>query len=189
MRPFAERVIPKVGSVLPHPPTPQSEDPAMRYTWPDGKQSAAVLSFDFDAESGFLFREPEKAKRSLADLEERRFGPRVGVAGATSVSLDTRFPAPVLRPRWRSHHRSHSPGCRGCCRLPAREPRLCRRGPIQLRWKCQRQRANRLESVPCRRWPNCGSARPRDWRRIGTYPSTARRWRWPRWYLTMTCRR
>ena len=51
----------------------------MRYPWPDGKQSAVVLSFDFDAESGFLFREPEKAKRSLADLEERRFGPRVGV--------------------------------------------------------------------------------------------------------------
>jgi len=51
----------------------------MRYPWPDGKQSAVVLSFDFDAESGFLFREPEKAKRSLADLEERRFGPRVSV--------------------------------------------------------------------------------------------------------------
>src|SRR5438105_15833108 len=51
----------------------------MRYRWPKGRQSAAVLSFDFDAESGFLFREPEKAKRSLADLEERRFGPRVGV--------------------------------------------------------------------------------------------------------------
>ena len=47
----------------------------MRYRWPEGKQSAAVLSFDFDAESGFLFREPEKAKRSLGDLEERRFGP------------------------------------------------------------------------------------------------------------------
>ena len=42
----------------------------MRYRWPDGKQSAVVLSFDFDAESGFLFREPEKAKRSLGDLEE-----------------------------------------------------------------------------------------------------------------------
>ena len=49
----------------------------MRYRWSEGKQSAVVLSFDFDAESGFYFREPEKAKRSLADLEERRFGPRV----------------------------------------------------------------------------------------------------------------
>ena len=25
----------------------------MRYTWPKSKRSAAVLSFDFDAESGF----------------------------------------------------------------------------------------------------------------------------------------
>ena len=30
----------------------------MRYSWPDGQQCAVVLSFDFDAESGFLFREP-----------------------------------------------------------------------------------------------------------------------------------
>jgi peptidoglycan/xylan/chitin deacetylase (PgdA/CDA1 family) len=51
----------------------------MRYEWPDGHRSAVVLSFDFDAESGFLFREPDKARRSLAGLEERRFGPRVGV--------------------------------------------------------------------------------------------------------------
>ena len=43
----------------------------MRYRWPDGQQCAAVLSFDFDAESGFLFREPDKARRSLAGLEER----------------------------------------------------------------------------------------------------------------------
>ena len=50
-----------------------------RYTWPKGQQSAAVLSFDVDAESAFIFREPDKARRSLADLEERRFGPRVGV--------------------------------------------------------------------------------------------------------------
>ena len=45
----------------------------MRYRWPDGQQCAVVLSFDFDAESGFLFREPDKSKRSLAGLEERRF--------------------------------------------------------------------------------------------------------------------
>src|SRR6185437_10561354 len=41
----------------PHLPFPEI---AVRYRWPDGKQSAAVLSFDFDAESGFYFREPEK---------------------------------------------------------------------------------------------------------------------------------
>lgn len=51
----------------------------IRYRWPDRYASAAVLSFDFDAESGFIFREPDRASRSLAGLEERRFGPRVGV--------------------------------------------------------------------------------------------------------------
>jgi len=29
-----------------------------RYTWPKRQQSAVVLSFDVDAESAFIFREP-----------------------------------------------------------------------------------------------------------------------------------
>lgn len=51
----------------------------MRYTWPEGYRCAVALTFDFDAESALLFREPERAARSLAALEERRYGPRVGV--------------------------------------------------------------------------------------------------------------
>lgn len=51
----------------------------MRYQWPEGYRCAVAVTFDFDAESAFLFREPQKAARSLAGLEERRFGPRVGV--------------------------------------------------------------------------------------------------------------
>jgi peptidoglycan-N-acetylglucosamine deacetylase len=51
----------------------------MRYSWPEGYRCAVALTFDFDAESAFLFREPNKAARSLAGLEERRYGPRVGV--------------------------------------------------------------------------------------------------------------
>jgi hypothetical protein len=31
------------------------ERPGVRYRWPDGQQCAVVLSFDFDAESGFRF--------------------------------------------------------------------------------------------------------------------------------------
>jgi len=38
-----------------------------------------ALTFDVDAESAFVFRNPEKAQRQLADMEERRFGPRTGV--------------------------------------------------------------------------------------------------------------
>jgi peptidoglycan-N-acetylglucosamine deacetylase len=51
----------------------------VRYTWPDGKQCAVILSFDVDAESAFVFRFPQKSAEQLADMEERRYGPRVGV--------------------------------------------------------------------------------------------------------------
>ena len=72
----------------------------MRYSWPDGQRCAVVLSFDFDAESGFLFREPEKAQRSLADLEERRFGPRVGVDRILQMLDRLRLPSSFYIPAW-----------------------------------------------------------------------------------------
>src|SRR5262245_66597094 len=72
----------------------------MRYTWPRGRRSAAVLSFDFDAESGFLFREPEKAKRSLGTLEERRFGPRVGVDRILRLLDRLKLRASFFIPGW-----------------------------------------------------------------------------------------
>lgn len=50
-----------------------------RFEWPQGYRCAAVLSFDVDAESAHVFREPARAAAQLADMEERRFGPRVGV--------------------------------------------------------------------------------------------------------------
>ena len=71
-----------------------------RYRWPRGMQSAVVLSFDVDAESGFLFREPEKAKRSLADLEERRFGPRVGVDRILRLLDRLKIRASFFIPGW-----------------------------------------------------------------------------------------
>src|SRR3972149_8383724 len=76
----------------------------MRYRWPEGKQSAVVLSFDFDAESGFLFREPEKAKRSLGDLEERRFGPRVGVERILRLLDRLKLRASFFIPGWTVEH-------------------------------------------------------------------------------------
>jgi peptidoglycan/xylan/chitin deacetylase (PgdA/CDA1 family) len=77
---------------------------APRYVWPDGRRCAAVLSFDFDAESGFLSREPEKAKRSLATLEERRFGPRVGVDRILRMLDRRRVPASFFIPGWVVEH-------------------------------------------------------------------------------------
>ncbi|HEV8676783.1 MAG TPA: polysaccharide deacetylase [Methylomirabilota bacterium] len=72
----------------------------MRYAWPDGKRSAVMLSFDFDAESGFLSRQPEKARRSLADLEERRFGARVGVDRILRMLDRLKLRASFFIPGW-----------------------------------------------------------------------------------------
>jgi peptidoglycan-N-acetylglucosamine deacetylase len=51
----------------------------MRYEWPGGNRCAVVLSFDVDAESGYVFREPRKAAQQLGEMEERAFGPRTGL--------------------------------------------------------------------------------------------------------------
>ncbi|MBI3638029.1 MAG: polysaccharide deacetylase [Candidatus Rokubacteria bacterium] len=71
-----------------------------RYPWPRGKTCAVALSFDFDAESGFIFREPEKARKSLADLEERRFGPRVGVDRLLRLLDRLKLRATFFIPGW-----------------------------------------------------------------------------------------
>ena len=84
--------------------------PAPRYQWPKGNQSAAVLSFDFDAESGFIFREPEKAARSLAGLEERRFGPRVGVDRILRLMDRLKLRASFFIPGWTVEN--HLPECK-----------------------------------------------------------------------------
>ena len=75
-----------------------------RYTWPDGHQSAVALSFDVDAESAFIFREPAKAQRSLGDLEERRFGPRVGVDRILALLDRLKLKATFFIPGWTVVH-------------------------------------------------------------------------------------
>lgn len=50
-----------------------------RYQWPDGKSVAASLSFDFDGETPFLWRNRDANIAGIGEMEQRRFGPRVGV--------------------------------------------------------------------------------------------------------------
>lgn len=52
----------------------------MRYRWPDGHRCAVAFTWDFDAESAFLFRNPDQGAAQFARLEERRYGSRVGIA-------------------------------------------------------------------------------------------------------------
>jgi len=49
------------------------------YTWPDNKRMAVCISFDFDGPSPYLWNTREGAQVVLGELEQRRFGPRVGV--------------------------------------------------------------------------------------------------------------
>lgn len=82
----------------------------MGYSWPDGRRAAVVLSFDVDAESAFLFREPAKAARSLAGLEERRYGPRKGVPRILRLLDRYRLKASFFVPGWTAAN--HTAACK-----------------------------------------------------------------------------
>ncbi|MDB5891215.1 MAG: Polysaccharide deacetylase [Polaromonas sp.] len=63
--------------------SPMNEDPRIafdRYEWPEGKRCAVILSIDVDAESPYLRRSGETAGTSIGELEQRRYGPRQGMA-------------------------------------------------------------------------------------------------------------
>lgn len=49
------------------------------YPWPAGHRAAAVLSVDFDGPSPHLWSVRQGGRESLAELEQRRFGPRQGI--------------------------------------------------------------------------------------------------------------
>lgn len=51
-----------------------------RYQWPNGYRCAVVFSADVDAESPFIWNNRGKEVTTLGELEQRRFGPRRGVA-------------------------------------------------------------------------------------------------------------
>ncbi|MPZ23019.1 MAG: polysaccharide deacetylase family protein [Dehalococcoidia bacterium] len=75
-----------------------------RYRWPDGKQSAVVLSWHVDAESGHEYRDPQSAATQLGDMEERRYGPRVAVPRILRL-LDRRgIPASFCVPGYTVRH-------------------------------------------------------------------------------------
>ena len=50
-----------------------------RYEWPEGKQCAVIFSFDVDGESPYLFSNASEQSAGIGELEQRKFGPRVGV--------------------------------------------------------------------------------------------------------------
>ncbi len=76
----------------------------MRYRWPEGNQCAVVLSFDVDAESGYVFRHPEEAASRLDEMEERRFGVRTGLPRILRLLERYRLPATFFVPGYTIEH-------------------------------------------------------------------------------------
>jgi peptidoglycan/xylan/chitin deacetylase (PgdA/CDA1 family) len=65
--------------------------------WSDGTQCAAVLSFDLDAETSWIFRDPENARRPVV-ISGGRFGPKFGVPAILELLADYEIPASFFIP-------------------------------------------------------------------------------------------
>jgi len=76
----------------------------MRYRWPNDAQCAVVLSWDVDAESGFVYRNPEEAANQLDQMEERRFGVRTGVYRILRLLEKYGLPATFFVPGYTIEH-------------------------------------------------------------------------------------
>lgn len=50
------------------------------YAWPEGKRCAVAFTLDLDAESPYFWTARDKQPVALGELEQRRYGPRQGVA-------------------------------------------------------------------------------------------------------------
>jgi peptidoglycan-N-acetylglucosamine deacetylase len=73
------------------------------YPWPEGKRSGLCVTFDFDGESPLLWRSRNDPPRDVAELEQRRYGPRRGVRHVLDVLERTGIRATFFVPGWIAH--------------------------------------------------------------------------------------
>lgn len=71
--------------------------------WPGGAPCAAVLSFDEDAESGALWRDPENARRRVT-LSIGQYGPQAGTPEILRLLGERGLPATFFIPGWVVEH-------------------------------------------------------------------------------------
>ena len=67
--------------------------------WPNGAQCAVMLSFDFDAETMWLSRDPLNARRP-ALTSQGAYGAKVGVPKILEALRDFEIPATFFVPGW-----------------------------------------------------------------------------------------
>ncbi len=77
--------------------------------WPDGAKIAVMLTFDFDAESGWLSRDPAHQHRPGL-LSQGRYGAKVGVPRLLDVLAAEAVPSTFFIPGWVAEH--HLGPCR-----------------------------------------------------------------------------
>jgi peptidoglycan/xylan/chitin deacetylase (PgdA/CDA1 family) len=65
--------------------------------WPDSAQCAVVFSFDLDAETSWIFRDPENARRPVV-ISGGRFGPKFGVPGIVELLSEYEVPCSFFIP-------------------------------------------------------------------------------------------
>ena len=71
----------------------------MRVKWPNGARCAVALTFDFDAETLWLSRDPSNARRP-GTLSQGVYGARVGVPMIQQTLADAGVPATFFIPGW-----------------------------------------------------------------------------------------
>lgn len=67
--------------------------------WPDGARCALTLTFDFDAETNWISRDPENIKRP-GTLSQGTFGANVGVPNILELLREEDLPATFFIPGW-----------------------------------------------------------------------------------------
>ena len=70
------------------------------YPWPGGHRAGLCVTFDFDGESPLLWRRRDDPPGDVAELEQRRFGPRRGLHHVLDVLAETGVRATFFVPGW-----------------------------------------------------------------------------------------
>lgn len=73
------------------------------YPWPDGKRAGLCVTFDFDGETPLLWRRRDEPPEDVAELEQRRYGPRRGIHNVLDTLERTGIKATFFVPGWIAH--------------------------------------------------------------------------------------
>lgn len=91
----------------------ESDADIPKVPWPDGAKCAVMLTFDFDAQTLWLSRDPENAKRP-GILSQGLFGARVGVPKILQLLRDFEAPGTFFVPGWTAER--HTARCEAILR-------------------------------------------------------------------------